>query len=101
MTRPTCDGLGIVVVGSAVTPGSYESDIQNFLNAHPGASYLRTDQSCPSLNQATSEGNPIYAAYTVAGYDEVSVRAAVCSAGDGAYGKWLDTTTDPSFQIKC
>jgi hypothetical protein len=27
--------------------------------------------------------------------------AAVNDAGDGAYGKWLNTTTDPEYIIPC
>lgn len=71
------------------------------VNAHPGASYLRTDQSCPSLRQADDQGDPIYAVYRPAGWTEREVCAAVRAAGDGAYGKWLNYTADPSRPIRC
>ena len=99
MTRPACDGTGIVVLFSAVTPGSYAQEVQAALDANPGSSYLRTDQSCSSLNQATADGNAIYAVYRVGGPDQNSVCAAV--AGSGGYGKWLDNTSDPDARIEC
>ena len=69
--------------------------------AHPGAFYLRTDQTCSSLRPATEAGNPIYAVFQLGGRTEREVCAAVRAAGAGAYGKWLDTTTDPGFVIPC
>lgn len=61
ITQPACDGSAIVVLGSAVRPGNYESEVQRLLDAHPGSSYLRTDHSCPSLRQQSDSGTPIYA----------------------------------------
>jgi hypothetical protein len=101
ITQPECNGTGIVVLGSAVTPGRYDAEIQRFLDAHPGASYLRTDRACPSLRQATDAGNPIYAVYRPAGTTLDEVCAAVRAAGGDAYGKWLDETTDPNVMIRC
>jgi serine/threonine-protein kinase len=101
MSHPACDGTGIVVVGSAVTPGRYDADVRRTLAANPGASNLRTDESCPSLRQATEAGNPIYAVYRVAGRTPQQVCAAVRAAGGDAYGKWLDTVTDPTYIIQC
>jgi hypothetical protein len=97
MSHPACDGTGIVVLGNAITPGRYQADVARLLAANPGASYLRTDKSCPSLRQATEEGNPIYAVYRVA----EEVCNAVRAAGGGAYGKLLDNTTDPGYIIPC
>ncbi|ANI42966.1 serine/threonine-protein kinase [Mycolicibacterium vaccae] len=101
MSKPSCNGQGIVVLGSVTTPGQYAAGVQRLLAAHPGASYLRTDQACPSLRAATDEGNPIYAVYRPAGDTQAEVCAAVRSAGGDAYGKWLDYTTAPSFRIPC
>ncbi|MDJ0419716.1 serine/threonine-protein kinase [Rhodococcus opacus] len=101
IAQPRCDGTGIVVVGSAITPGQYAEDVQRFLVAHPGSSYLRTDQACPSLRQATDEGNPIYAVYKAAGKSTDAVCTLVRAVGEDAYGKWLDLTTDPTFIIPC
>jgi hypothetical protein len=101
ISHPTCDGTGIVVLGNAVTPGRYQSDVQRLLADNPGASYLRTDQSCPSLKQATETGSPIYAVFRVAGRTPQEVCSAVRAAGGNAYGKWLDTAADPSYAIPC
>ena len=101
ISRPACNGQGIVILGSVTTPGRYAEGVQRLLNAHPGAAYLRTDQSCPSLRQATEEGNPIYAVYRLGGTSQSQVCAGVHSASGGAYGKWMDYTTDPDFIISC
>lgn len=101
ITKPTCDGLGIVVVYSATNPSTYATEVGNALAAHPGAKYLRTDESCPSLRQQSDEGNPIYAVYKPAGYSQSEVCAAVRRENDDAYGKWLDMTTDPQVIISC
>ncbi|WP_328812302.1 DUF1942 domain-containing protein [Rhodococcus sp. NBC_00297] len=101
MTVPSCDGTGIVVLYSATAPGSYEQEVSEQLSRNSGSRYLRTDNSCPSLRQATAEGNAIYAVYRVAGRTESEICAAVSAAGGGAYGKWLDESTDPSYIIPC
>jgi serine/threonine-protein kinase len=99
MSRPACDGTGIVVLGNATNPGSYPADVQRLLNEYPGASYLRTDQACPSLRQSLN-GNPIYAVYRVAGGTEADICAAVRAAGGETYGKWLDRSGDPNSYIR-
>jgi serine/threonine-protein kinase len=101
MSRPACNGQGIVILGSVTTPGQYPEGVQRLLDAHPGASYIRTDQSCPSLRQADDEGDPIYAVYRPAGTTQSQVCAGVDAAGSGAYGKWMNYTTDPAHIIPC
>ncbi|MGV0838352.1 protein kinase domain-containing protein [Mycolicibacterium thermoresistibile] len=101
MSRPSCNGQGIVVLGSVTTPGRYAEGVQRLLAAHPGSSYLRTDQTCPSLRAATEAGNPIYAVYRPAGYTRAQVCVAVRSAGGDAYGKWLDYTNSPDHRVQC
>ena len=101
MTVPECDGTGIVVLGNAVEPGDYAEEISTLLGQYPGASYLRTDRACPSLRQRSDAGSPIYAVYRVAGYTRAEVCASVAAAGGGSYGKWLDTTTDPTTMVAC
>ena len=90
-----------MILGNVTTPGMYPEGVQRLLNEHPGASYLRTDQSCPSLRQADDEGDPIYAVYRFAGTTDGEARRAVCAEGAGVYGKRLDYTTPPSHQILC
>lgn len=101
MSSPSCNGQGIVVLGSVTTPGRYPAGVQRLLDAHPGSYYLRTDRTCPSLRAATAEGNPIYAVFMPAGNTQREVCATVRAAGGDAYGKWLDYTTDPGYQIPC
>ena len=101
LTRPACDGTGIVVLFSAIDPAVYAAEVQEALDANPGAAYLRTDQACSSLTQASEAGDPIYAVYRVGGTTQSAVCAAVAAAGNGAYGKWLDNTGDADARIAC
>jgi serine/threonine protein kinase, bacterial len=101
ISQPACNGQLIVILGSVTTPGLYAAGVQQLLDAHPGAFYLRTDQTCPSLRPATAEGNPIYAVFELGGTTQSQVCARVHAAGDSAYGKRLDTTTDPGYIIPC
>lgn len=101
MSRPACDGRGIVVLYSAVTPGAYSQEIASALQQFPGASYLRTDMACPSLRQRDENGNVIYAVYRASGYSKQELCADVRAAGAPAYGRWLDTTSDPSTLVTC
>lgn len=101
ISTPPCNGQGIVVLGNVTTPGMYAEGVARLLSQFPGSSYLRTDQSCPSLRQADDEGDPIYAVYRYAGFTESQVRSAVCATGGGAYGKWMDYTTKPHIQVLC
>ncbi|MFV8170879.1 protein kinase domain-containing protein [Mycolicibacterium peregrinum] len=101
MSRPACNGQGIVILGSVTTPGLYEAGVQRLLDAHPGAFYLRTDQTCPSLRAATEGGDPIYAVFVPGGTTLAQVCAGVRDAGGDAYGKILDYTTDPGYRIPC
>jgi serine/threonine-protein kinase len=75
--------------------------VQSFLDRFPGASYLRTDQSCASLRQQSDDGNPIYAVYYVAGQTLGDICGLRNRVGGDSYGKWLDNTTDPASFITC
>jgi len=101
MTRPACDGLGIVLLFSSVSPGAYAAEIQQALDSYPGSSYLRTDQACSSLTQSSDSGNPIYAVYRPAGYSASSVCGAVNSFGGSAYGKWLNNSSAADATVDC
>jgi serine/threonine protein kinase, bacterial len=92
---------GIVVIESVFNPGSYAADVQRLIDANPGALWLRTDQSCPSLRRATDTGGPIYAVYRVAGYTEADICTAVRAEGGIAYGKWMDTVHSPDYVVPC
>lgn len=101
MTHPNCDGRGIVVLSSAVTPGAYAQEIGHALAQYPGSSYLRTDMACPSLRQRDDNGNVIYAVYRPSGYSKAELCSDVRANGGAAYGRWLDTTSDPSALVTC
>lgn len=96
ISSPACDGSGIVILRSAVDPANYARDVQQGLDAHPGARYLRTDRSCPSLNPVDAAGNPIYAVYLAAGRERADICRELGRAPADAYAKVLDTTTPPS-----
>ncbi|MGX7693544.1 serine/threonine protein kinase [Gordonia polyisoprenivorans] len=99
ISTPACDGTGIVVVGNAVDPSNYAGEVQGYLTAFPGSSYLRTDQTCSSLRARDDNGNPIYAVYQVAGRTTADICRLRNQIGGTAYGKWLDNTTDPTTFI--
>ncbi|MDQ1248005.1 MAG: hypothetical protein QG597_2377 [Actinomycetota bacterium] len=99
MRNPPCDGRGIVILTSVTTPGKYVEGVAAALSKFPGSSYLRTDLTCPSL-RADLDGNPIYAVYRPGGWTRAQLCAAVAAAGPGAYGKFLDYSTPPSY-IPC
>lgn len=101
ISRPACNGQYIVILGSVTTPGLYEAGVQRLLDAHPGAFYLRTDQTCPSLRAATEDGNPIYAVFVPGGSTQDQMCAKVQAYGGDAYGKVLDYVTDPGFPFRC
>lgn len=101
VSRPQCDGRGVVILYSAVTPGAYAEEISTALARFPGASYLRTDLACPSLRPRAENGNVIYAVYQPSGYTREELCADVRAAGPPAYGRWLDTTSDPSVLVTC
>jgi hypothetical protein len=101
LTVPACDGSGIVVIHSAISPGAYAQEVAAALASNPGARYLRTDRSCPSLRHQSTEGNPIYAVYRPSGYTTTELCNDVRLQGGDAYGKWLNTASDPALILPC
>ena len=95
ISSPACDGSAIVILQSAVDPENYARDVQRALASNPGASYLRTDKSCPSLNPIDAQGNLIYAVYLPAGRDRSDICRELGRAPAGSYAKVMDTTTAP------
>lgn len=100
MSMPACDGTPIVIYASAVTPGRHAADVQAALDAHPGASWVRTDRSCSSFTQATADGGPIYAVFRSFG----SVGAAcaeVAEQGDSVGRRFLDNGSPSTSVYSC
>lgn len=96
ITRPDCDGSYAAFVYNATSPGQYASEIATALANNPGASYLRTDQSCSSLRQSLN-GNPIYAVYypgTLA-----TVCATKARIGGETYARRLDNATAVGVEV--
>jgi serine/threonine-protein kinase len=100
MMQPACDGQFITIVASAVTPGQYATQVAIVLDQRPGASYLRTDQTCPSLRPDV-DGNPIYIVY----FGPFATKSEACDARalgpTDAYVKVLDTTTSYTTPHVC
>ncbi|MEU8634072.1 serine/threonine-protein kinase [Amycolatopsis sp. NPDC048633] len=98
MTTPACDGSYVVVLGSAITPARYRTEVQQFLNANPGARYLHTPTTgCGSLRQQVN-GADVYAVF----HGPFATSASACARRSGsAYVKRLDNTTSPAQVVSC
>ena len=97
ISTPPCDGSTVTVVFNAIRPGRYVDDVSDALRRHPGASYLRTDQSCSSLKQAEN-GNPIYAVY-LPGSSLADTCATKARIGGEVYARRLDDSTPVGTEI--
>ncbi|UOZ05281.1 serine/threonine-protein kinase [Amycolatopsis sp. WQ 127309] len=98
LSTPACDGSYVVVLGSAVTPTRYRADVQQLLNAHPGARYLHTPSTgCGSLRQQV-DGADVYAVFD----GPFTGKEGACARRTGAaYVKRLDTTSSPVAVVTC
>jgi serine/threonine-protein kinase len=98
MSTPACDGSYVVVLGSAITPTRYRADVQQFLDAHPGARYLHTPTTgCGSLRQQVN-GADVYAVYD----GPFAAKESACARRSGSeYVKRLDNTTSPAQVVSC
>ncbi len=90
-----CDESNLLIIHSALDPSSYRSEVVAALSAGQGAKYLRTDQSCSSFEQSSTQGDPIYAVY-LGPFDTSAGALAECPAGPSdAYVKELDPAGGP------
>jgi serine/threonine-protein kinase len=100
MQAPPCNDSFITVVASAVGDQASAAGIANVLETYPGSNYLRTDQTCPSLNPSV-DGEPIYVVYfgpfVVAG-DACAARA---NGPEGAYARELSNALGPDHTVDC
>ena len=101
ISKPSCDGGYVLMVGSAVTPGAYAQQVQQHLEHFPGARYQHSlSTNCESLRTHV-DGAEIYSVY----YGPYGDKAAACAkrasvAGDSFVRK-LDHTSPPDNVVGC
>lgn len=100
MQQPGCDGAFITVLASAVGDQATPGGIANVLESYPGSSYLRTDQTCPSLTPDI-DGKPIYVVYLGPFAVDTDACAARSRGPDGAYARRLSTDLGPDHSVAC
>lgn len=102
MTQPECDGSYITAVGASVSSreARNRANITRLLAKYPGASYLRTDQTCDSLWPA-ADGAPIYVVY----FGPFATKDEACDARSSgprdAYVRPLSDTISHHTKIYC
>lgn len=95
-----CDGTYLTFYASAITPGSYASEIQSALNKYPGSSYLVTEGSCSALNPVSRNGTRIYAVYS-GPYATASSACQARAGVAGSYVKVMNPSTNPEALVAC
>jgi hypothetical protein len=58
IANQTCTGQYITLIGSSIDPSQSQAEVQSFLTAYPGSSYLVTDQSCAALVSSVNGKSP-------------------------------------------
>ncbi len=100
MQRPGCEDSFITVLASAIGDQASAGAIANVLETYPGSNYLRTDQTCSSLNPA-SNGQPIYVVY----FGPFGFASDACAArAEGtpdAYARQLSEDLGPDHGVPC
>ncbi|WP_426987697.1 hypothetical protein [Pseudarthrobacter sp. Y6] len=95
-----CNGQYLTFYYSAITPGTYASEIQASLDTHPGSRYLVTEGSCSALNQVSKDGTRIYGVYS--GPYTTAASACLARAGEsGAYVKVMNPSTNSESTVAC
>lgn len=100
MQAPPCDDSYITIIASAVGDQATAAGIANVLESYPTSQYLRTDQTCPSLNPSV-DGQPIYVVY----FGPFPFASDACTArAEGtpdAYAKQLSDDRPPGHVVDC
>lgn len=99
ISYPACDGSAIVVVDDFDNLQGVQHQVQESLDAHPGAEYLNTDAACDSLERPSHERGNYYLVYYWAGQEEDEICALMASTG--GYGLRLDDGVAPGEQFTC
>ncbi|WP_146073143.1 hypothetical protein [Arthrobacter sp. N199823] len=102
ISYPSCNGSGVIILGTFFDPATNVAAIDRALKNNPGSMYLRTDLSCgnfrgPSLDN--SNGNSIYAVVKAI----PGSKSDVCEAMKqyDAAGEWLENGVDAAKNIQC
>ncbi len=99
MSQPACDGQYVTILASIkqTTASAMQYALEH---DYPGASYLRSDQACPSLNVGSSDGSPLYRIFVGPFPDPVSACAARAQSTQGAFVKRLSDES-PLHAVPC
>lgn len=99
MAQPACDGQYVTILASIkqTTASAMEHALRT---EFPGASYLRTDQTCPSLNVGASDGSPLYRIFVGPFPDAPTACAARAQSSQGAFVKRLSDES-PQHTVTC
>ncbi len=101
ISTPPCDGEYIVIVGSAVDSTKYQREVQQFLDANPGTSYLHAPSTgCQSLRHQL-EGADIYSVYYGTFPDKESACGKRAEVGGDSFVRRLDDTSTPERAVSC
>lgn len=99
MSQPACDGRYVTFLASV--KDTTASAMQQALESFPGSHYLRTDQTCASLNAPSSDGSPLYRIF-VGPYADVAEACTARSQGSqGSFVKRLSDTDPPAHVVAC
>lgn len=100
MQRPVCSGGYITVIGSNVASRTSPAGIAELLEQYPGSEYLRTDQSCRSLDRS-GEGEPVYVVFFGPFPESTDACIARDDGPDGAYARQLSDEVGPDHFVDC
>lgn len=100
MQRPGCDGGFITVLASPIGGQATAESLAAVLDQYSGSNYLRTDETCSSLN-ASSGGEPIYVVYFGPFAEAIDACAARADGPDGAYARQLSNDIPPDHVVDC
>lgn len=99
ISYPACQGAAIVVLDTFANLQGVNQQVQESLDAHPGAGYLNTDAACDSLgNPSHARGNE-FITYYWAGHDEQEICDLVATAG--THGLVLEDDAGPGEEFQC
>jgi serine/threonine-protein kinase len=100
MQQPPCDGGFITIIASAVGEQATANGIEAVLEQYPGSNYLRTDQTCSSLNPSVN-GQPIYVVFFGPFPFASDACAARADGTEGSYARQLSNDVPPTHQVDC